>query len=336
MSKIIGIIANPSSGKDIRRIVSYGGMTTNNEKINILRRIILGIVHAGGIDKICYMPDYIKLVEEALGGMFDREKELIEHCGIQIEPIQMHMLGVEEDSIHAAALLREMGAACVIVLGGDGTSRAVAKEIQNVPMISISTGTNNVFPLNIEGTIAGWAAGVLASGRIECASAVVPSKRLEILNEDGSIRDIALIDAVTLEEQHLGSRAMWETNEFDQIFLTTCATENIGISSIGGQLVTIGKRDPEGLALNIGSGAKVCAPIAPGIFRTVGISECVRMEIGKIYPVRKTPCVIAVDGERSISVAPGAKVSIRMTMDGPLIVDTKRVLEIERENNSKE
>lgn len=330
MSGSIGIIANPSSGKDIRRIVSYGGMTTNNEKINILRRIILGIVHAGGVDTIYYMPDYIKLVEEALAGMFDNENELIKESGIRIQPLQMDMLGLEEDSIRAAALLRDLGVGCVIVLGGDGTSRAVAKEIQKVPMISISTGTNNVFPLNIEGTIAGWAAGTVASGRIDCRPAIRPCKRLEILNEDGSLRDIALIDAVILEEQHLGSRAMWDTKEFDQIFLTCCAPEYIGISSIGGQLVTIEKTDPEGLTLNIGSGTKVCAPIAPGIFRPVEIAECARMEIGKTYPVRKTPCVIAVDGERSISVAPGTKVSIRLTMEGPLIVDTKRVLEIER------
>ena len=333
MSRIIGIIANPSSGKDIRRIVSYGGMTTNNEKINILRRVILGIVHAGGVDEICYMPDYIKLVEEALAGMFDGEKELIRNCGIRIQPIPMHMYGVEEDSIRAAALLREMGAACVVVLGGDGTSRAVAKEIQDVPMISISTGTNNVFPLNIEGTIAGWAAGVLASGKVDCTSALVPSKRLEILNEDGSIRDIALIDAVILEEQHLGSRAMWETSEFDQIFLTTCATEYIGISSIGGRLMTIKKDEPCGLAMDIGGGQKVVAPIAPGLFKTVEIANFTKMEIGQTYPVRMTPCVIAVDGERSISVAPGSKVSIRLTWDGPRIVDTKKVLEIEREQD---
>lgn len=32
----IGIIANPASGKDIRRLVSYATVIDNNEKVNIM------------------------------------------------------------------------------------------------------------------------------------------------------------------------------------------------------------------------------------------------------------------------------------------------------------
>ncbi len=39
---------------------------------------------------------------------------------------------------------------CLIILGGDGTSRAVAKSINETPIISISTGTNNVYPEMLE------------------------------------------------------------------------------------------------------------------------------------------------------------------------------------------
>ena len=37
----IGIIANPASGKDIRRLVSYATTTDNQEKVNIVKRIVL-------------------------------------------------------------------------------------------------------------------------------------------------------------------------------------------------------------------------------------------------------------------------------------------------------
>ena len=37
----IGIIANPASGKDIRRLVSYATTIDNNEKVNICKRIVL-------------------------------------------------------------------------------------------------------------------------------------------------------------------------------------------------------------------------------------------------------------------------------------------------------
>ena len=36
----IGVIANPASGKDIRRLVSYATTIDNNEKVNICKRIV--------------------------------------------------------------------------------------------------------------------------------------------------------------------------------------------------------------------------------------------------------------------------------------------------------
>ena len=40
-SALVGIIANPSSGNDIRRLVAHGSAFDNNEKINIVRRVLL-------------------------------------------------------------------------------------------------------------------------------------------------------------------------------------------------------------------------------------------------------------------------------------------------------
>ena len=39
----IGIVVNPNSGKDIRRLVTHATMIDNLEKVNILCRIIMGI-----------------------------------------------------------------------------------------------------------------------------------------------------------------------------------------------------------------------------------------------------------------------------------------------------
>ena len=39
--KPVGIIANPASGKDIRRLVAHGSVVTSNEKINMVKRILL-------------------------------------------------------------------------------------------------------------------------------------------------------------------------------------------------------------------------------------------------------------------------------------------------------
>ena len=67
MSKV-GIIANPASGKDIRRLVAYASLMGNNEKTELVRRIILGI-DSTGVNEILIMPDYCGLGSRALSGL---------------------------------------------------------------------------------------------------------------------------------------------------------------------------------------------------------------------------------------------------------------------------
>ncbi len=62
----------------------------------------------------------------------------------------MKITGSIKDTINAAKLMEEYEVDCLIILGGDGTSRAVAKSINETPIISISTGTNNVYPEMLE------------------------------------------------------------------------------------------------------------------------------------------------------------------------------------------
>ena len=47
----VGIIANPASGKDIRRLVAHGRFVPNEEKISILKRLLAGL-DAVGIDRL--------------------------------------------------------------------------------------------------------------------------------------------------------------------------------------------------------------------------------------------------------------------------------------------
>ena len=56
----IGIIANPASGKDIRRLVSYATTIDNQEKVNIVKRIVLA-AQAMGVDTVWFMPDTFQI-----------------------------------------------------------------------------------------------------------------------------------------------------------------------------------------------------------------------------------------------------------------------------------
>ena len=57
---LVGIIANPSAGKDIRRIVAQGRFVPNHEKVNILKRVLSGL-GASPAKQVVMMPDSGKL-----------------------------------------------------------------------------------------------------------------------------------------------------------------------------------------------------------------------------------------------------------------------------------
>jgi len=205
----VGIIANPASGKDIRRLVAHGSVFDNQEKVNIVRRVLLGL-EAAGVEKVLYMPDYFGIVPKALSAV----KLSMEVC-----PLDMPIYADQRDSTLAASLLAEAGAKCIVTLGGDGTNRAVAKTCGDVPLVPISTGTNNVFPFMVEGTIAGLAAGIVAVGAVEVKKVARPTKRLEIEGERGELVDIALVDVVVYDDIFIASKAIWDMSKVREIIL---------------------------------------------------------------------------------------------------------------------
>ena len=94
------------------------------------------------------------------------------------------------DTSHATRWMVDAGVSCLITLGGDGTNRLVAGASGQVPLMPISTGTNNVFPTMVEGTLAGLAAGLVARGMADAAVQRVPF--LEVHRADAPA-DIALV-----------------------------------------------------------------------------------------------------------------------------------------------
>lgn len=308
---IVGIVANPASGKDIRRLVAHGSVFDNNEKSNILQRIFLAL-DALGVEQIAIMPDYYGLGEQALNGL---------HLSTRATLIDMPMDGSEDDSTEAGRRLLKMGAGSVIVLGGDGTNRVVAKGCGTVPMVSISTGTNNVFSMMIEGTVAGMAAGLVAMGAVDTESVTHPTKRLEVY-VNGQWCDMALVDVVATSDLWIGSRAIWDPSHIRAVALTQARPGSIGMSSIGAALLPIGIRDEQGLYIKVGpNGTRVLAPVAPGLLTHVDIQEYHPLNIGDEVVLSDTIGTLALDGERSIELYPGQVASVRLTDNGPRVVD---------------
>jgi predicted polyphosphate/ATP-dependent NAD kinase len=317
MSKV-GIIANPASGKDIRRLVAYGTVIDNEEKVNIVKRVILGMISMG-IKEILIMPDTFGIGDKAIYQLKKRKS-----INNQVKILEMTIEGSQEDSTRAAALMKKRGVKCIVVLGGDGTNRAVSKGCGSVPLIPISTGTNNVFPRFMEGTYAGIAAGLIANWP-EDKELFVVNKRLVVI-KNGKKVDCALVDAVVSRDIFIGARAVWDMEKVTQIVITRGEPSNIGLSSIGGYLYPIKWDEPKGLYIETGNNLTVRAPIAPGIVKEVGIKKYTALNIGDKVEVKTKPCTIALDGERELEFTQNDKGYIMLDTGGPRVVDVKKTL----------
>lgn len=310
------MIANPTASGDIRRLVAEGRVIPAGEKVNIIRRVLLGL-QSLGVQRVVAMPDPTQLCLRARDDA---------RLSLHLELLDMPVQHTAADSTRAAAYMAQIGVGCIVTLGGDGTNRAVAKGCGHVPLVPISTGTNNVFPTMVEGTLAGLAAGVVASGLVNVDAVLCASKRLEVYL-DGEFRDIALVDVAVSKEPFVASRAIWDMTSLHDVFLTRAEPMSLGISAIGSRLQPVSMTDDAGLYFRIGpGGSTVLAPVAPGLVSSVSIAEWRRLPLAQRVEIRHHPCTIALDGEREFSVLQGQRVEIVLSDKGPRVVQIETAL----------
>ena len=316
----IGIIANPASGKDIRRLVSYATTIDNNEKVNICKRIVLA-AQGLGVDEALFMPDTF-MIGYAVKDSLEDDGVLEATLGL----LDFELEATMEDTVLATRLMVERGVGCDVVLGGDGTSRAAAKAIGDTPMLSISTGTNNVYPAMMEGTVAGMAAAAAALIE-EPRECCIHDKKITIF-VNGQMRDIALIDAVVSDDFYAGAKAIWDPERIRRIVVTRCHPATIGFSAVAGAYEIVEDTDDFGLAIALGTeGRGVLAPIAAGVLTPVHVSQAKKIALGEEYSfISDTRCMIALDGEREVRVQPGDEVRFVINRDGPWRVQPRKIL----------
>ena len=327
----VGIIANPASGRDIRRLVAHGAVFNNDEKVNIVRRVLLGL-EAVGVERVFLMPDSFSIGTKALDGL---------QTELDVSILPMLKTFSQRDSTQAAEVMAAKGVGCIVTLGGDGTNRAVAKGCGDVPLMPISTGTNNVFPTMLEGTIAGMAAGLVTCSLAD--EAVRRAPRLDIFCEktDENDRgknlgntetpdDIALVDVAVYDERFVASRAIWDASKIKELVLTRVEPGSIGLSSIGAHVPNRIDSPEYGLYLRLGAGGQpVLAPIAPGLLCEVGLVEYRPLGPGETVPIKQQqPCVLALDGEREIELRQGMTVQLQLNPNGPRVVDARKAIDI--------
>ena len=312
----IGIIANPASGKDIRRLSAGASISNNLEKSAVIRRFIGGLLGVSN-PTIHFYPDTHRITSSAL-------REL----GVQGNSLDMAAQGCSEDSTIAACSLH--GCDLVVSLGGDGTNRAIAKGWRDIPLIALSSGTNNAFPEMIEATTAGVAAGMIMNGSVNVEEVADICKTVEIQPKEGDRwNELALIDAVGTTDRFVGSRALLNTAHYIFAVLTEADPSNPGTSGIGGCVKSISTEEDAGLLIRFNGRAreKVRALVSPGIVQDISISECQVLKPGE-WQQFAGPFMLALDGERELAIGRSDVVRMKVERNGPRLVDVKRALQL--------
>jgi hypothetical protein len=317
----LGIIVNPHSGRDARRLFARAGTSTIDDKRNQVTRIVVGAA-AAGIRKVLLARDAFRIASSATDALA---------LPVECEILDLETTGRGIDSQNAALAMKEAGCGAIVALGGDGTSRAITQAWRDAVLLPLSTGTNNVFPFEVEATVAGAAAGLVASGRLPREDGARRAKLLEVLCDDGR-QSIALIDAALLVGDHPGSLLQADPEKLARIFLTRAEPASVGLSPVGGLLMPCDFDDEFAVEVRTrpgpgpaSAGKALRAPISPGLYDTVGIDSVERIELGD--PVSWTgPGLLAFDGDREIVLEADQSATLRVQRTGPWVIDPKRAL----------
>lgn len=318
----VGIIANPISARDIRRVIANATSLQIADRANIVLRI-LGCLRFFGITDVLMMPENGGIRGHVARGLRQAANRG-EARFPEIKLLDMPVTASTADSRLAARLMAESGVAVIVVLGGDGTHRAVAAECGQVPIAGVSTGTNNAFPEHREATITGLAAGMAAAGRVPPEIAFAPNKRLDV--RIGDVYESALVDVAVVAERYVGARALWHTENFKELFVTFADPEVIGMSAIAGLIDPVDRRRPEGRRLVFAppetAPHTLCAPIAPGLISTVGIREWGPLLPDQTVEIETAAGSIALDGERELSFSERDRPAVTLRTGAFRTVDT--------------
>ena len=319
----VGLVANPVSAHDIRRVIANATSLQVADRANIGLRVLAGLA-AAGVGKVMVMPDR-KGITALLERNLARERNLGRPLP-EVLILDMPVTTTVGDTLRATAEMVDAGVAAIVVLGGDGTHRAVVRRCGKVPVAGLSTGTNNAFPEMREPTITGLATGLYATGAVPADEALQSNKILEVAVNDGERADIALVDVVVSSERFVGARALWRTEHLHELFVTFADPEAIGMSAVAGLLRPVGRREPFGLRVTLdpaaaSSAPTLRAPIAPGLIEPIAVSSSAQLLPDEAVSVAHRGGVVALDGERELELRPGDRLTITLRCDAFRSID---------------
>ncbi len=318
----VGVVVNPAAGRDIRRLTGGASVVDNYAKRRVATCVLEGLTAVSEPPDVAVMPDRRGISDHVLEEAPD---------GLAVEALEMLVESTAADTRRAASRFREDDVDVVVALGGDGTTRDVACEIGDVPVVAVSTGTNNVVPTAVDGTVAGVAAALLATGAVPAADATTRHGMIEARAETagGTQRLSALAAAEVSTQSFIGTRALLDPSDLRGGVVSRSHPGDIGLAAIAGAVECLEPTEPGGVAVRLtepdDAARTVRAVLAPGVTATVGIESLERLEWNEPAAFDVPDGVVGADGERELELTE-TTVELTPVPDGPRLVDVDATL----------
>jgi hypothetical protein len=345
----VGLIANASASRDVRRITSLARTIDVHERVNTVARVLGGLAGAG-VSTVLYMPERAHVVERAVDALAAAGFPLAAGDGPRLQAV--HLPGGTEardaaGTAAAAAAMAEAGAACIVTVGGDGTNRAVALGWPSAVVVALPGGTNNAFGTAIDPTAAGLAAGLYAADGAVLAAHVHPAARLDVVVDghgQAGTSSIALVDVVLTRSAWVGAHALWDPALLVAAVVARSDPAVTGLAGLGGMLNPLPPDPIRALHVRFDPACPtVTVPLGPGQLVPVGVRDWRVVELGETVELADQAAAgassgghvdapadegmtVAFDGERELVLPRGSRVTVRLTADGPRVLDARAAL----------
>lgn len=266
----VGIIANPASGRDLRRLTANAGLYSSTDKASAIQRL-LAAFGATGIGQVLLPSDMTGIAAAVLKA--SQGPVAHDQHWPAIEILDLPLTQTVADTRLATRQMVERGVAMIAVLGGDGTHKAVAAEAGDAAADLVHRH-QQCLPRTARGHQRRPGGGLLASGRVPASIGLRRNKRLLVKVPEQQLAEWALVEVAVSPQRFIGARALSRSEDLCEVFACFAEPHAIGLSALCGLWCPVSRQDPHGawVRLNPGAEQALLAPLAPGLLQGCGIT----------------------------------------------------------------
>ena len=245
----VGIIVNPHAGKDIRRLVSAAGQTSDAVKISILRRVAAGAIEQGA-ERILMSTDTHHLAERAAEGL-DGPIEFLESpqtgSFLDTNAAARSMWKAEAGAVGCARWRRARAA-----MSRPGGPRHHSSLFRPAPTTCSRPPSTAPLP--------GWPRASLRVGRSRELRSPPPPNACQSELMTRTVTPCStrtpLVEAALVDTAFVGARAVSDPATIQWVVACIASPASTGLASIAGRVHPIERNGPGGVLLRLGPGGR--------------------------------------------------------------------------------